>query len=155
MRPTLHTRRGLRLLALIAGLGCTSSVLAQAVPFSGRWLLDNPPKNQAVYTTLTIKDTSMSWHGQDQSVPPPCVQQFVLQQEPAGTVYANGRGTKFIAGVAGSLPTYLLKIGSGTCAGIEDAVRISYPLVYDVAHIEVIEYVKGKPVTSRRFHRAK
>jgi hypothetical protein len=68
-------------------------------------------------------------------------------------VYLDGRGRKFVAGVPGSIPTYLLNIVGGNCRGIEDQVRISYPLIYDVNHIEVIEYVKGKPASSRRFHR--
>jgi hypothetical protein len=143
------------LLALLIGLGCATPLLAQDLPFSGRWLLDDQQNAQtAAYTILTIEGASMSWSGPDKSVPA-CVQQFAHQKEAPGTTYTNGHGTKFITGVTGSLPTYLLKISTSNCSGIEDAVRISYPLVYDTRHIEVIEYVKGKPVTSRRFLRKK
>jgi hypothetical protein len=144
-----------RLLALVVGLGCASSVPAQEVPFAGRWLLDEQPGAAAsAYPVLTIKGERMSWSGPTKSAPG-CVQQFMLQKEPPGTTYLNGRGTKFIAGVPGSLPTYLLKLSANSCAGGADAVRISYPMVYGSRQIEVIEYASGKPVSVRRLHRKK
>ena len=148
-------RPGLRawLPVLACGLGGTPPLLAQDLPFNGRWLLDNPPA-QAAYTRLVIKDARMSWSGPDTSLPK-CAQQFVLKPERPGTMYTNAHGTKFMAGVTGSLPTYLFKIGDSTCARSVEEVRISFPLVYDTRHIEVIEYVGGKPLSFRRFHRAK
>lgn len=154
MRMTLYSSPARRacLLALVAaaGLGCAVPVLAQDLPFSGRWLLDEGQKG--AYTALTVKGNTLSWSATDKSVPA-CTQAFAVKNEARGTEYANGRGTKFVSGVPGSLPTYLLTIGAGSCKGIEDTVRIIYPLVYDTRHIEIIEYVKGKPVTARRFHR--
>lgn len=154
MNDHSRARNRARLLAFVAGIACTPALFAQALPFAGRWLLEEPAPAGLAYPTLTVKDTSMTWSGRDKSVPP-CVQQFTLKKEAPGTSYTNGRGTKFIAGITGSLPTYLLRIDSNSCKGIEEEVRISYPLVYDTRHIEVIEYVKGKPVTSRRFRRGK
>lgn len=150
------TRPGSRtcLLALVLGLGCTQPVLAQSLPFKGHWLLDEQPGTQATYTSLIIKDANMTWRGPDKSTPP-CTQEFTLKKEARGTTWVNGRGTKFIAGVPGSLPTYLLALSANNCAGGAREVRISYPLVYDTRHIEVIEYANGKPVTSRRLHRKK
>jgi len=143
------------LLALAVGLGCAPAVLAQDMPFAGRWLLDDQPGMAApAYSILTIKAGKMSWSGPARSAPK-CVQQFVLQKERPGTMYANGRGTKFVAGVQGSLPTYLLTLGANDCAGGADAVRIIYPMVYGSGQIEVIEYVNGKAVSARRLHRKK
>lgn len=138
------------LLAFVLSLGGTSSLLAQTLPFAGRWLLDAPPGTQSVYTRLTIKDTTLSWGGATKSAPT-CVQAFTLKKEKPGTEYRDGHGTKFLAGVRGSLPTYLLTLTSSTCGNANEDVRISFPLVYDLNHIEVIDYIKGQPVSARRF----
>ena len=141
-----------RVVAVVAGLGCSASVLAEPVPFAGRWLADDP--DASPYTTLTVKGGTLSWHGPDKSVPR-CVRQFAVQQERPGTVYMNAHGTKFIAGFKGSIPTYLLQLDGGTCGSGSSAVRINYPLIYDTQHIELIEYAAGKPVGVQRFHRKK
>lgn len=141
-------------LALVLGLACSPALPAQSLPFNGRWLLDEPQETQATYTLLTVKDATMTWSGPNKSAPK-CVQEFVLKSERPGTVYVDGRGARFISGSPGSLPTYLLKLSASSCGGVGEDVRIRYPLVYDVRHIEVIEYVSGKPVSSRRFHRKK
>jgi hypothetical protein len=146
-------KRWLALLAGLAGLACSTPVLAQSLPFAGRWLLDERPDAPAAYTRLTVKGESMRWSGPAAS--PSCVQAFVVKQEKPGTVYVDGRGTRFVAGMKGSIPTYLLQLRTSTCGGIGDDVRIRYPLVYDTTHIEVIEYVNGKPVRSRRFRKGK
>jgi hypothetical protein len=141
-----------RLVAVAAGLGCAASALAEPAPFAGRWLADDP--DASPYTTLTVKGDTMSWHGRDKSVPK-CVRQFAVQQERPGTVYTNARGTKFVAGAKGSIPTYLLRLDGTTCGSGSSAVRINYPLIYDTQHIELIEYAAGKPVGVQRFHRKK
>jgi hypothetical protein len=141
-----------RLVAVVAGLGCSSAVLAEPVPFAGRWLADDP--DGSPYTTLTVKGDTMSWHGPDKSVPK-CTRQFALRPEKPGSVYVNARGTKFVAGAKGSIPTYLLQLDGGTCGTASAAVRINYPLIYDTQHIELIEYAGGKPVGAQRFHRKK
>jgi hypothetical protein len=143
-----------RLLAIALGLGAAPPLLAQPLPFSGRWLLDERSPTPAPYTVLSIKGESMSWSGPDKSAPR-CVQEFVLKRETPGSVYLDGRGTKFVAGAKGSLPTYLLQLRSSTCGRVGEDVRISYPLVYDTRHVEVIEYVGSKPVSARRFRRKK
>jgi hypothetical protein len=140
------------LLAVLLGLGAAPSVLAQSLPFSGRWLLDDGAAAPAPYTSLAVKGGSLSWSGPDKSAPE-CVQEFVLKTEQPGSVYRDGRGVKVVAGAKGSLPTYLLQLRSSTCGRAGEDVRISYPLVYDTRHIEVIEYVGGKPVSARRFRR--
>jgi hypothetical protein len=139
-----------RLVAVVAGLGCSASALAEPVPFAGRWLADD--QGASPYTHLTVKGNTISWHGPDKSVPK-CVRQFAVQQERPGTVYTNARGTKFIAGFKGSIPTYLLQLDGGTCGSGSSAVRINYPLIYDTQHIELIEYAAGKPIGAQRFHR--
>lgn len=141
-----------RLLAVVAALGCSAPVLAEPVPFAGRWLADDDAA--APYTTLTVKGDSLSWHGPDKSVPK-CVRQFTLLKEKPGTVYTNARGTKFVAGAKGSIPTYLLQLDGGTCGPVSSVLRINYPLIYDVQHIELIDYAAGKPLGARRFHRKK
>jgi len=141
-------------LALVCGLACAPAALAEAPPFLGRWQLDDPVPAQSAYTTLNIKGTKLAWRGKGKSAPA-CTHQFELKQEAPGTTYRNGRGTQFVAGYPGSLPTFLLAIKGSDCASPVDAVRISYPLVYDVRHIEVIEYVAGKAVSARRLRRAK
>jgi hypothetical protein len=143
-------------IALLCGLACfPAAVQAQSLPFAGRWLLDeNPKAPAAAYTVLTIDGEKMRWSGPGKATPA-CVQAFLLKQEKPGTVYVDGRGTKFLAGVKGSIPTYLLQLRSSTCGRAGEDTRIRYPLVYDTQHIEVIGYVKGKPVSSRRFHRKK
>jgi hypothetical protein len=141
-----------RLVAVVAGLGCSASVLAEPVPFAGRWIADDQAASP--YTTLTVKGDTIAWHGPDKSVPK-CVRQFAVRQEKPGTVYVNAHGTKFVAGAKGSIPTYLLQLDGGTCGSASSAVRISYPLIYDTRHIELIEYAAGKPVGVRRFHRKK
>jgi hypothetical protein len=145
-------------LAFLLGLGCASPVLAQPLPFAGRWLLDAPadaqPATQAAYTVLSIKDDRLRWSGPDKSVPA-CEQEFELKKEKPGTVYLDGRGTKFLAGFPGSIPTYLLTLRSSGCGRAGEDLRIRYPLIYDTQHIDVIEYVGGKPVSSRRFRRKK
>ena len=146
--------RWARLFAVALGVGAAPSLLAQPLPFTGRWLLDEHPQTPAPHTVLSIKGESMSWSGADKSAPP-CVQEFVLKRETPGSVYRDGRGIKFVAGAKGSLPTYLLQLRSSTCGRAGEDVRISYPLVYDTGHIEVIEYVGGKPVSARRFRRKK
>jgi hypothetical protein len=142
------------LFALLCGLACAPAALAQTVPIAGRWLLDEGTGPKAAYTILSIEGESMRWSGPDKATPP-CVQEFVLKPERPGTVYADGRGTRFLAGVKGSIPTWLLQLRSSTCGRAGEETRIRYPLVYDTQHIEVIGYVKGKPVSSRRFHRKK
>jgi hypothetical protein len=142
------------LLAMLFGLACAPSVLAQSLSFTGKWLLDDGSEAQAGYTVLTIKGERLSWSGPNKSAPG-CVQEFVVKKENPGTVYLDGRGTKFVAGVKGSIPTYLLQLRTSTCGRIGEDVRIRYPVVYDTGHIEVIEYVSGKPLGSRRFHRKK
>jgi hypothetical protein len=117
-------------------------------------VLDDLSQASAVYTSLTVKGESMRWTGPDKSRPP-CVQEFVLKQERPGTVYVDGRGTRFVAGTKGSIPTYLLQLRTSTCGGAGEDVRIRYPLVYDTRHIEIIDYVNGKPVGARRFRREK
>jgi hypothetical protein len=124
------------------------------MPLAGRWLLDDHTDAQAPYTVLVIKDMRLSWSGPSRSAPK-CVQEFVLQDEKPGTVYADGHGTRFVAGVKGSIPTYLLKLSASTCGGVGEQVRIRFPLIYDTKHIEFIEYANGKPATSRRFRRKK
>jgi hypothetical protein len=141
-------------LALLAGLACAPSVLAQSLPFAGRWLLDDGAQAPAAHTVLTIKGERLSWSGPGKAAPG-CVQDFVVKKESPGTVYVDGRGTRFVAGMKGSIPTYLLQLRTSTCGGIGEDVRIRYPLVYDTRHIEFIEYAQGKPVSARRFRRAK
>jgi hypothetical protein len=141
-----------RCLAFVVSLGCSAPVLAEPVPFAGRWLADD--HTASPYTTLTVKGDTIAWHGPDKSVPK-CVRQFAVQQERPGTVYMNARGTKFVAGAKGSIPTYLLQLDGGTCGSASSAVRINYPLIYDTQHIELIEYAAGKPVGAQRFHRKK
>jgi hypothetical protein len=140
------------LLAMLAGLGCAAPALAQPLPFAGRWLLDDGPGPQAAYTRLSIEDGRMTWTGPGKATPP-CVQAFVLKPERPGTVYVDGRGTRFLAGVKGSIPTWLLQLRSSSCGRTGEDTRVRYPLVYDTRHIEVIGYVNGKPVSARRFHR--
>jgi len=147
-------RGRVRLLAIAFGLGWAAPLLAQTLAFSGRWLLEHPTQAQAPYAVLSVKGDSLAWSAAKKKAPT-CVQQFEVKPEKPGTVYTDGRGTRFVAGAPGSIPTYLLKLGASTCPGIEEEVRIRYPLVYDTAHIEIIEYVKGKPVSSRRFSRLK
>jgi hypothetical protein len=140
-----------RTLSLLACLASTPAAFAQATRFDGHWLPDDPHPAGATCTGLSIEAGRITWHAAASA--PACVQRFVLRPEKPGTQYANGRGTRFIAGVAGSLPTYLLGLAPSDCGSRADAARISFPLVYDNKHIELIEYVAGKPVAARRFHR--
>jgi hypothetical protein len=146
--------RGARLLALVLGLGAAPSLLAQSLPFAGRWLLDKGQESPGAYTVLSIKDETLRWSGPDKARPV-CEQAFMLKPERPGTLYVDGRGTKFIAGMKGSIPTYLLQLRSSSCGRTGEDTRIRYPLIYDTQHIEVIEYVNGRPVGARRFHRKK
>lgn len=141
-------------LVLVLGLGCAAPVLAQSFPLKGRWLLETSSEEPASHPNLTIADGRMSWTGPARSVPP-CVQQFVVKKENPGTVYTDGHGTRFVAGVPGSIPTYLLTVSASTCGGVGEDVRIRFPLVYDTDNIELIEYANGKPLSVRRFHRKK
>lgn len=152
MRVFRNPRCRARLLAALLGLGCCAPAPAQSLPFAKRWLLEGQPAVPGAYTVATIDDTGITWSVRGKG-PPPCTQRFALVKERPGTVYRDGRGKQFVAGVPGSIPTYLLNIVGGNCRGIEDQVRISYPLIYDVTHIEVIEYVKGRQAGSRRFYR--
>lgn len=138
--------------ALLLGLAFAPSVLAQSLPFAGKWLLDEDPKAPAAYTVLRIEDGRLRWTGPARGTPE-CVQEFVLKEEKPGTVYVDGRGTRFVAGLKGSIPTFLLQLRASTCGRAGETTRIRYPLVYDIQHIEVIGYVGGKPVSARRFHR--
>jgi hypothetical protein len=142
----------LALLAGLAGLAATPPALAQSLPFAGHWLQDDGLGPEMAYTRLEIDGERMTWSGPDKATPV-CVQAFALKPERPGTVYVDGGGTRFLAGVKGSLPTYLLQLRSSTCGRAGEDTRIRYPLVYDTRHIEVIGYVNGKPVSSRRFHR--
>ena len=140
----------MKVLASVLGLVCGVPVLAQPLPLAGRWLADagNPA------AVLTIKDGNLSWR-EPKTSSPACVRPFELRKERPGTVYTNGQGTRFVAGAPGSIPTYLLKLAPGACGSAGDDVRISFPLIYDTNHIELIDYVAGKPVSVRRFHRKK
>jgi hypothetical protein len=140
------------LLALVLGLGCASSSMAEPLTFHGRWVPDD--NQDAAYASLTIKASTISWRGPDRSASA-CVRDFVQKKERPGTVYRDGRGTKFVAGALGSMPTYLLTLSPGSCGSPGEEVRISFPLVYDINHIEFIEYVAGKPVSAVRLHRKK
>lgn len=138
---------------LLLLLGAAQSAAAQTLPFTGRWLLDDGPGPRAAYTRLAVDDGRLTWTGPDPATPP-CVQDFVLKRERPGTVYVDGRGTRFVAGLKGSIPSYLLHLRASSCGRAGEDTRIRYPLVYDSRHIEVIGYVNGKPVSARRFHRA-
>jgi hypothetical protein len=140
------------LLALALGPGCASSSMAEPLTFHGRWVPDDD--QAAPYASLTIKASTIAWRGPEKSAIP-CVRDFVQKKERPGTVYRNGRGTKFVAGALGSMPTYLLTLNPGSCGSPGEEVRISFPLVYDINHIEFIEYVAGKPVSAVRLHRKK
>src|SRR4051794_7296987 len=96
-RSFSSARRWARLFAIVLGLGAAPSLLAQPLPFTGRWLLDDRSPTPAPYTVLSIKGERMSWSGPDKSAPR-CVQEFVLKKETAGSVYLDGRGIKFVAG---------------------------------------------------------
>lgn len=148
MKLVLRTR----LLALFLGLVYGPSSMAEPLTFHGRWLLDE--NQDAPYAGLTIKDATISWREPNKSAPA-CVREFVQKKERPGTVYRDGRGRKFVAGAPGSMPTYLLRLSPGSCGSPGEEVRISFPLVYDINHIEFIEYVAGKPVSARRLHRKK
>jgi hypothetical protein len=160
MKIVFTPRRRARLLAAMLALVCASALPAQPSPYIGRWLPDAPPAVQASRTSLTIKAESLSWRGPDKSTRA-CTRAFVLKNEKPGTVYRNGRGKQFIAGAKGSLPTYLLMLdanadaGSITCDNPATEMRISFHMVYDIDHIEVIDYVNGKPVSVQHFHRRK
>jgi hypothetical protein len=153
MTSLLRPYRPACALAFAIGLGCAPALHAESLPFAGRWLLDRPPATPAAYTMLAVDDAGLAWSA-PKGGPRGCAQRFVPRREKPGTVYLDGRGKKFVAGAPGSIPTYLLDLAGGNCRGIEDQLRISYPLIYDVGHIEIIEYVKGRPMSSRRFHRA-
>jgi hypothetical protein len=140
-----------QLSAIVLALGVSPALLAEPLPYIGQWEPDAQASSDWI---LTIKDTSMSWRGPAASAPG-CVQAFELKKENPGTVYIDGRGKRFVAGSLGSLPTYLFRLGPNTCGGPADEVRISFPLVYDTKHIELIEYAGGKPLTVRRLHRKK
>jgi hypothetical protein len=171
----VQCKAGVRLLAVAAVAGCAALARAQApahppaqasaqaptpavaqphgLPFAGRWLRDEQPGARPRYPVLVIDKDSMTWRGADKATPD-CVQPFTLRPETPGSVYTDGQGRKFVAAAKGSFPTYLLDLGAGSCgAGAGAQVRISYPLAYDVAHIEFIDYANGKPVGVRRFHR--
>jgi hypothetical protein len=142
------------LLAFVAALACGPALGAEPPLFNGRWLADDPDQAQGPYAVLAIDDATLSWRPPKRSAPT-CTRRFELHKERPGTVYVDGRGKKFVAGVPGSIPTYLLKLGDGTCGSPADAVRINFPLIYDRRHIEFIEYVGGKPVSVQRLHRKK
>jgi hypothetical protein len=156
LKPVLHSKALARLLAGVMGLACVSSALGQEkaheLPFAGRWLRDAQAGAQPRYPVLVIDKGTITWRGADKSTPD-CAQPFALHPEKPGSVYTDGQGKRFVAGAIGSLPTYLLDIGAGNCGGAGGQARISYPLVYDVEHIEFIDYANGKPVGVRRFHR--
>jgi hypothetical protein len=154
MKTSLGSRGRAQLLALFLGLGAMSSLRAEPVPFAGRWQADDDAEPQGGYTTLVVRDDTMSWHGKDKSLPK-CVRQFTLKKDKPGTVYTNARGTKFVAGAKGSIPTYLLQLDGGACGTAGSTLRINFPLIYDTQHIELIDYAAGKPVNARRFHRKK
>ena len=139
-------------LVVLAGLVWAPAALAQALPFNGRWLLDDGAGPGAGYSVLTVKGDKLSWTGADKKTPS-CVQSFVLQAERPGTIYVDGRGTRFVAGVKGSIPTYLLRLADSNCGRAGELTRIRYPLIYDTGHIEVIDYVGGQVAGARRFHR--
>ena len=154
MKRLLKPAGRARWLAIVCGLAYGSPLLAQPLPFSGRWLVDDGLAAGGSHPILVIKDATMAWKGTDRSAPA-CAQPFELKKERPGTVYTDARGTKFVAGTPGSIPTYLLRLSPGTCDNPAEEVRISYPLIYDVNHIEVVEYVAGKPVSARRLRRKK
>jgi len=68
------------LLAFLLGLGCAPSLLAQPLPFAGRWLLDTQAASRATYSVLSVKDDRLRWSGPNKSVPP-CEQEFALKKE--------------------------------------------------------------------------
>jgi hypothetical protein len=154
MKPSSGPRLRPHLPALLLCLACSTPVLADPLSIAGRWLADEPAGPDVPYTSLTIKDDTMTWRGPDKSVPA-CVRRFAVQTERPGTVYTNARGTKFVAGAKGSIPTYLLQLDGGACGTAGSTLRINFPLIYDTQHIELIDYAAGKPVNARRFHRKK
>ena len=146
----------MRRLAIVLALGAVTlcawtHAAAQPRPLAGRWVPDDP---EAQATLLTIKDMTLSWR-EGGRARPACVRPFALLAERPGTIYVDGRGTKFVAGAPGSIPTYLLRLEPGACGVAGDLVRISFPLIYDTAHIELIEYAGGRQAGVRRFHRSK
>jgi hypothetical protein len=151
-----NARRRVRLLTAVLGLGYSAALLAQPLPYLGRWLPDEKTEAHGTQAQggarLSIDDARLSWRGPDRAQPA-CVQEFVRHQEKPGTVYANGQGKRFVASASGSFPTFLLKIVANACGGSVDHVRISFPLAYSKDQMELIEYAQGKPVSARRFHR--
>jgi hypothetical protein len=142
--------------ALVVLLACAwlPALAAERLSIFGKWAPDEGAGAKAGSPALTIEGSKLSWSGSKDGQPA-CVREFTLREERPGTVYTNGRGTKFVAGAKGSLPTFLLRIGASTCARTADAVRISFPLVYDSRHIEVLELAQGRVIASQRFYRLK
>jgi hypothetical protein len=112
------------------------------------------PDEPGPTTLLIIKDMTLAWREGKQKTPA-CVRPFALVPERPGTIYLDGRGTKLVAGAKGSIPTYVLKLAPGDCGVAGDVVRVVFPLIYDTAHIELIQYANGRPVDVQRFHRGK
>jgi len=128
--------------------------LAQPAPaddqFIGRWKSDNPA-SATPDALLTIEGAAFTWRP-NAKAPPQCRGTFARQNEKPGTVYLDAHGRKFVAGAIGSFPTYLLKVDPGTCGGA-DGWRISFPVPYDRRHMELTEYVGGRPTGYRKMQK--
>jgi hypothetical protein len=142
------------LASLCLTLNCAPAAQAQAETpqFLGHWKSDNPAST-APDAVLTIEGATVSWHPK-RGAKPMCSGTFALQAEKPGTVYLDAHGRKFVAGMIGSLPTFLLKVDPGTCGGGADAWRLSFPRAYDRRHMELTEYRNGRAIAFRKMQRA-
>lgn len=154
-----HDRLNARLILM---LGCAAAAQVQAQTpsptqaaapqFMGKWKSANPASTTPD-AILTIEGAAVSWRAAP-GAKPMCSGAFALQAEKPGTVYLDAKGRKFVAGVIGSFPTFLLKVDPGTCGGGADGWRLSFPLAYDRGHMELTEYRNGRPIAFRRMQRA-
>jgi hypothetical protein len=151
MNRFLNVRWRAGLAAAVFSLAGVPAPAAPPAPFFGTWI-DAAGCCDMGEAKLTIEGNTVTWNGTAKT-PAACSTTFALEKEAAGTVYRDARGRRFLAGMPGSLPTFLLRIDPRACGGRADRIRVSFPLAYDKRHIELSEYRDGRPVGYRRLVR--
>jgi hypothetical protein len=135
-------------MALFASLPAFS----QEAMLLGSWSGDDR-YSAAVYGTLKITKTKLSWGGHDK-IHPRCTVDYTIEGEPHGATFSNQTEQIFTTAPDSKVKTYLLKVSAAECTGGFTHLRLTFELAPNYDYLAVVEYAGlDSPVGSTHFER--
>jgi hypothetical protein len=140
--------RHLQALILVASL----PAYAQEQMLLGSW--DGGDRySMAVYGTLEVTRTQLSWGGRNR-FNPKCSVGYSIEKEPPGVTFMSQTGEKFTTSPDSKFKTYLLKLKPAKCADGFTHLRLTFQLAPNYDYLAVVEYSGlAKTVGNTHFHR--